>query len=380
MIPYQTHQFVDIKWYANAMINSGLKPEEIANDTYVCAMFLPETFSNHLYIPQFAIKHPDVPGIDTIRQNVPYRKHLSQNTVAIQKKMIKKVQEIRHFSKIKSVFRGWKEDNNKLLSDSFDIECDQMKIKKFIKDEKDLAQTKQVLKKYFGAIKNQFNTSIATPKSYPVVDWLDFVEMCHKWKLVDKNLTSQDIDRIFISTNFEEEDLEENDDNSLCRFEYLEIIARMAKTKFFEKGICKTVHESLEKLLLEYIIPNSIEQMEWQEFRENKLYTLEVDDLFKANLAAIEKLFKQGGLKPGRNARKYISKDEVLDLQAACSAKAPFLIKQENKTVLAYSLSKMTIKNEMGDYDKYNQMQMVEFFEFIGRWAELLFQDLKIPL
>ena len=66
----------------------------------------------------------------------------------------------------------------------------------------------------------------------------------------------------------------------------------MAKTKFFEKGICKTVHESLEKLMLEYIIPNSIEQMEWQEFRENKLYTLEVDDLFKANLSAIEKLFK----------------------------------------------------------------------------------------
>lgn len=73
------------------MLMSGLNEDQIANDTYVCAMYLPESLSNHLYIPQFAIKHPDVPGIDTIRQNVPYRKHLSQNTVAVKKKMIKKV-------------------------------------------------------------------------------------------------------------------------------------------------------------------------------------------------------------------------------------------------------------------------------------------------
>ena len=92
------------------------------------------------------------------------------------------------------------------------------------------------------------------------------------WNLVDpikKDLTATDIDRIFIATNFEEEDLEENDDNSLCRFEFLEIIARMAKCKYFDKGTCKTVSESVEKLLVDFIIPNSIEDMEWQPFRDN---------------------------------------------------------------------------------------------------------------
>lgn len=89
-------------------------------------------------------------------------------------------------------------------------------------------------------------SQIASPKSYPVIDWMDFVDACNKdgWKIVDsirKDLTSSDIDRIFIATNFEEEDLEENDDNSLCRFEFLEIIARMAKCKFFETKVCDTV-------------------------------------------------------------------------------------------------------------------------------------------
>jgi hypothetical protein len=86
------------------------------------------------------------------------------------------------------------------------------------------------------------------------------------WNIVNnfkKDLTGTDIDRIFIATNFEEEDLEENDDNSLVRFEFFEIIVRMAKCKYFDKGTCKTIADSVEKLVTEYIIPNSIEHMEW---------------------------------------------------------------------------------------------------------------------
>jgi hypothetical protein len=105
---------------------------------------------------------------------------------------------------------------------------------------------------------------IAKPKTYPSVDWLDFVATCSEWKIVDKNLTSTDIDIIFIATNYEEDDLEENDDSALCRFEYFEIITRMAKTKYQEKGLCSSVSESCEKLIKEFLIPNSIEHMKWQ--------------------------------------------------------------------------------------------------------------------
>ena len=86
---------------------------------------------------------------------------------------------------------------------------------------------------------------------------------CSSWKVLDKNLTSADVDRIFIATNFEEEDLEDNDDHALCRFEYIEIMARIAKTKFYDTGICATVWESCQKLLTEFVIPNTIEMMEW---------------------------------------------------------------------------------------------------------------------
>lgn len=43
--------------------------------------------------------------------------------------------------------------------------------------------------------------------------------------------------------------------------------------------------------------------------------------------------------------------------------------------MLSYSLSKMTIINEMNDFNKYFQLEMVEFYEFLGRWAYLLFSS-----
>ena len=72
------------------------------------------------------------------------------------------------------------------------------------------------------------------------------------------------MDRTFVATNYEEVDLDDNDDNSLCRYELLEIVVRMAKIKFHEKGICPSIAEATEKLLVEHIIPNSITHMPWQ--------------------------------------------------------------------------------------------------------------------
>lgn len=101
------------------------------------------------------------------------------------------------------------------------------------------------------------------------------------------------MDRVFVAVNYEEEDLSQNDDNSLVRFEFMEIIVRMAKIKFFQQGKCDSVAEATEMMIKEFIIPNSIEHMEWQGFREKDLWTLEVDDLFKANLQSLEKLYKK---------------------------------------------------------------------------------------
>lgn len=103
------------------------------------------------------------------------------------------------------MFAKWQEDTKKVIDKAFDTDKELTKLKKFIKDESDLAATFKVFRDCYGSLKNQFNTQIATVKSYPVIDWLDFVEYCSKvWKVLDVDLTSSDVDRIFLATNFEE--------------------------------------------------------------------------------------------------------------------------------------------------------------------------------
>lgn len=39
----------------------------------------------------------------------------------------------------------------------------------------------------------------------------------------------------------------------------------------------------------------------------------------------------------------------------------------------SYSLSKMTIPDEMKEFERYNKMAIVEFYEFLARWATLIY-------
>jgi hypothetical protein len=49
------------------------------------------------------------------------------------------------------------------------------------------------------------------------------------------------IDTAFVVTNFEEVDLEDNPDRFLCRYEFYEIIVRIAKDKYVESKRCKSL-------------------------------------------------------------------------------------------------------------------------------------------
>jgi hypothetical protein len=72
-----------------------------------------------------------------------------------------------------------------------------------------------------------------------------FIKFTQDCGIVDNKSTgckASDLDTIFISTNFEEDagtqESDANDDNALCRFEFLEIIVRAA----FGKYITSKVH------------------------------------------------------------------------------------------------------------------------------------------
>ena len=218
---------------------------------------------------------------------------------------------------------------------------------------------------------------ISNPKFYPTISWLDFSAACVSWNVIDKNLSSQDIDRTFIATNFEEVDLDNNDDNSLCRYEFLEITARLGKIKYTEKGICDTVAEGTRRIIEEFMIPNTCERMPWQEWREERLWNLEIDDLYKANKKGMDALYKF--TKTGPHSKDFGALT-MTDVCKMLNLAGYVGVETEKIASCAYSLSKMTIVDDMEDFDDYNHLKKVEFYEFLGRVAELMQPGEERPL
>ena len=187
--------------------------------------------------------------------------------------------------------------------------------------------------------------------------------------MIDEDLTTQDVDRTFVAANYEEVDLDQNDDNSLCRYELLEMVARMAKVKYQDKGHCSTVSEATERLLQDFIIPNSGEHMPWQQFRDDRLWTLECDDLFKANMSSIHALYALVKARPQTAAVRHLDMADCIWLFNQVGFGGP---EYEKMVATAYTLSKMTIVDDMADFQNYHDMLPVEFIEFLGRAADLI--------
>lgn len=70
------------------------------------------------------------------------------------------------------------------------------------------------------------------------------------------------IDRLFIATNVELFDMVENADRALCRFEFFEIIVRLAQAKLCDNGYFSEIHLATEALIENYLLRFKIDKME----------------------------------------------------------------------------------------------------------------------
>lgn len=72
-----------------------------------------------------------------------------------------------------------------------------------------------------------------------------------------------DIDRLFFAVNFEEgaedsDELDDNPENELCRYEFFELIVRMAKLKYENMKLGLSVANSLRKFIEDHIKKNRL--------------------------------------------------------------------------------------------------------------------------
>lgn len=104
------------------------------------------------------------------------------------------------------------------------------------------------------------------------------------------------------------------------------------------------------------------EMNDWQGFRKEQLYTVEVNDILDANSELIRLVYQ----KYYTLNKKFMTLDDALDL--FCSESQCYLSSKE--ALYCYGMCKMTIPNENDNAEKYAKLQYVEFLEMIGRVAE----------
>ena len=191
------------------------------------------------------------------------------------KKLVEKQDDIRDFF----LYRNWKFDDEILLKKMFEVDWGYTKIFRFIKgNEKELNLVKKVLWRNYPQIKELF-TSESGLSSYPSISWNDFTAFWYFWQLVDKNLNLSSLDMIFIATNVSLHEYAGNAERSLSRYEFLEILVRLAIAKY---GNTMVPHKALEALLENHIFkywnPSEI-----AEFRRTQVLTSVVDKYIKRN-------------------------------------------------------------------------------------------------
>ena len=159
------------------------------------------------------------------------------------------------------MFKDWVDDSQQLLKKAFEKDLENSKISRFVRDMLEFRRVCDVLLEYTAEIKDAFTYSIAL-SSFPSISWIDFCNLCSEWNIPDnKTCTMQTIDRVFIATNVELVEQEDNPDRDLCRFEFYELILRMGGAKYKDSGMVDTWDAAARMIIEKNIIPNTVCKM-----------------------------------------------------------------------------------------------------------------------
>ena len=123
---------------------------------------------------------------------------------------------------------------------------------------------------------------------YPFVNKIELAAFCEKSKLIDSNLNMSNCDLIFVMANTGNKGGIKAK-TGLIRCEFLEYLVRLANFKHRDTKQVESYTEAIKIVMNDYLKPN-YSPLPWQSFRDEELWTIEVNDVFDRNLAGITKI------------------------------------------------------------------------------------------
>ena len=123
-----------------------------------------------------------------------------------------------------------------------------------------------------------------------------FLKFCLLAKMHDKHVTSSMLESSFAAANYDADTDSWNDSTALLRYEFFEVLVRIARRKYIENGELEDdeSYRALHRLVNIHILPilQHNKLPEWQPFRDNLLWKREVHEFFYENQGCIRGVYK----------------------------------------------------------------------------------------
>lgn len=286
-------------------------------------------------------------------------------------KYIRTIPVIREFRKEKSVFADWQVDDENTALNCMKHDIQHMAIKFFTKDpeSEEVQELYDVIFKYGEQIKNIF-IQLASRSNFPQIGFMDFSTFSNKVQIPDRKgeglFGAQNVDIQYTSARQSAQEILDMDPSLLMRYQFVEILVRIAQGKYVQQKICNTVGEALDKLFKDIILPK-YEWLPWQSYRDKVCYQLEVNDVLDTNIAGIQGLIEYYY----RPRKRFMNRKDAVNLFTKDSS----VFIGDKEALYCFGMSKMTVVEETRTAKFYNKLELCELCEMICRVADSKFKN-----
>lgn len=196
------------------------------------------------------------------------------------------------------------------------------KLIRFIKDEKDITEIRAVVSENYFELSNVHRYYAAMGNDHDCIGFNEFMDIVFECRISDSGCPDNVAQGAFIAANVElkaetkeaQMAMNENPDNALCLYEFVEALIRLAMRKFFDKKSLRsapTRKDAFEWLLLENIFPFG-KRMTSNCFRRDKLFYYDIVTVLTTYKLKIDKLWRTYAGVTGANL--LMKKDHWLDM------------------------------------------------------------------
>ncbi|CAD8208269.1 unnamed protein product [Paramecium pentaurelia] len=275
-----------------------------------------------------------------------------------------------------SIFKNYQPDNEELIDECFEYDFQSSKINRIVRDPNELMEIKELLREYYPHIfaSYKFYASTLIGSSIPCISSNAFFDFIGQTTIMTDKFRPGDIDLNFISTSNVKDILYPNVyEKALIRYQFMEVLVRIALDKYTRTGICKSMKLSVLKLFEDDLVRIRLQEIDRaQDWRDLRLWNEQCDLLIKDRLPMLKLLFKftsKLNSKLKFYKQTWVQFKDFRDLLLKCDLYCDTFV--ERDAYIAYLLSMQTQIDELYSL-RHFQMEFYEFIEALCRCAEKL--------